>query len=87
MVFIENVAGNIVGNWAYYKLRKWRLKAKQINFLRQLNKGVKTERKEHGFNWKISRKIALDHLKENKNYYKWYQDYIIYINNLKMKVK
>ena len=69
MPFIENVAGNMVSNWAYYKLRKRRLKAKQISFLRQLNRGTKKEKKEHGFNYKISRKIALDHLKENKNYY------------------
>ena len=70
MPFWENVGGNIVGNWAYYKLKKRRLKTKQISFLKQLNKGTKTEMREHKLGWKISRKIALDHMKENPNYYK-----------------
>ena len=36
---------------------------------RELDIGTRIERKEHGFNLRISRKIAMDHIKENPRYY------------------
>lgn len=36
---------------------------------REIDIGTRTERKEHGFNLRISRKIAMDHIKETPKYY------------------
>lgn len=36
---------------------------------KELYIGIKIERKEHGFNLRISRKIAMDHIKEFSRYY------------------
>ena len=36
---------------------------------RELTIGTRIEKKEHGFNMKISRKIAMDHIKEHPRYY------------------
>lgn len=36
---------------------------------RELDIGTRIERKEHGFNLKISKKIAMDHIREFSKYY------------------
>ena len=36
---------------------------------RELEIGTRVESKEHGFNLRISRKIAMDHIKEFSKYY------------------
>lgn len=40
-----------------------------INMSRELKIGTMIERKEHGFSYAISKKIARDHIRENRNYY------------------
>lgn len=44
-------------------------KRKMVIDRKKLGIGTRIEMKEHGFNIKISRKIAMDHLKDNPNYY------------------
>ena len=48
---------------------------------RELEIGTKIERKEHGFNLRISRKIAMDHIKGHPNYYSEKNKRITSINN------
>ena len=48
---------------------------------RELEIGTKIERKEHGFNLRISRKIAMDHILENPKYYTRKNKRITSINN------
>ena len=40
-----------------------------IDISRELKIGTRIEKKEHGFNLRISRKIAMDHIKEFPKYY------------------
>ncbi len=48
---------------------------------RKLDVGIRIERKEHGFNLKISRKIAMDHIRKNPNYYTRRNRKITTLNN------
>ena len=62
-------------------VRKVRKKGRKVNpyavckssmrksFERELRIGTRVERKEHGFNLRISKKIAKDHIKEFPKYY------------------
>lgn len=48
---------------------------------RELEIGTRVERKEHGFNLRISRKIAMDHIKKHPKYYSEKNKRITSINN------
>lgn len=53
---------------------------------RELKIGTRIERKEHGFNIKISKKIAMDHIKEYPQYYT-HKRYGLIVIEKKMKRK
>ena len=48
---------------------------------RELEIGTRIERREHGFNIKISRKIAIDHIREHSKYYTRKNERITSLNN------
>ncbi len=48
---------------------------------RELDIGTRIEKREHGFNLRISRKIAMDHIKEFPRYYTGKNERITSMNN------
>lgn len=54
---------------------------------RELDTGTRIERKEHGFSIPISRKIAMDHIKEFSKYYTHKRYGLIVIEKKMKKLK